>query len=283
MEYPPDAIKHEVFKFDLDTASLRLALLKENFEYRAFYKKFIKSIEGGDFSFPAYRFEEFGLPGVRYTVAGPSHDETLKLLDPLNDNKLEEVREKYLLQKIFYSHAVMQLKVNHELPFEGMAERELHTLKKVKPYEKFYSVDLRKKKKQILREFEEFLNNSYRFRDYLSIETWAPDNSRLRKEAWNHLEVWKLRKKRTPFSKIAEILKLTEDNAKKSFYRAYELTQCRKYDPEILRKEIWLVKQEELKKTCATCPDRDTCRVLCPEVLAFVDQDVLRNSREKLR
>lgn len=281
MKYPEDSVNYEVFKFDLETARLRIALLKENFLYRVFYKKFIASIDNENFIFPAYHFEKFGLPGVRFML-GLNRSDTLKLLNPLDSTNIDEKREKHLLQKIFYSHAVMQLEVNSELPFEGLSVRTLHSLKKVKPYERFYSVDLRKKKKQIIREFEEFLNNAYRYRDYLKTETWGPDNSRLRAEAWTHLEVWKLRRKRLPFSKIAEQLKLTEDNAKKSFYRAYELTQGRKYDPEMLKKQVWLVKKEELKKTCDKCPNRDTCTVLCPEILRFIDQDTLNHSKEKL-
>ena len=34
MQYPPDGINHEIFNFDIETARLKLALLKENFEYR---------------------------------------------------------------------------------------------------------------------------------------------------------------------------------------------------------------------------------------------------------
>jgi len=280
--HPFDSINHEIFKFDLDSARLKLALLKENFGYRTFYKKFIRSIHDTNFSFPANHFETFGLPGVRFTFAGPSHDDTLKLLNPLDSTNIDKKREECLLQKIFYSNAVMQLEVNSELPYEGLAGRTLHTLKKVKPYERFFSVDLRKKKKQILREFEEFLNNTYRCKDYFEVETWKPDNSRLRKEAWTHLKVWELRRKRLTFLKIAEQLKLTEDNAKKSFYRACELTQGRKYYPEMLKKEIWCVEIEELQKTCENCPDSDTCTILCPDVLPFVNQDVLNHSKEKL-
>jgi len=266
MEYPADSVNYEIFKFDFGVARLKLALLKENFEYRIFYEKFIKSIY--DKSFPAKGFEKFGLPGVRFTVGAPYYNDVLDLLNPLKE--------------IFYSHAVMQLEVNSELPFEGMAGRTLHTLKKIKPYERFFSVDLRKKKKQILREFEEFLNNAYRWKKFLQIETWKPDNSRLRAEAWTHLKVWKLRRKKLSFSEIALELKLTEDTAKKSFYRAYELTQGRKYNPDMLKREVWLIRKNELKKTCDNCPDRKTCVVLCPEILRFIDQETLNHSKEKL-
>ena len=84
------------------------------------------------------------------------------------------------------------------------------------------------------------------------------------------------------FSAIARKLRLTEDAAKKAFYRACELTQGKKYDPEMLKKEIWIVRKEELKKTCGNCPDRRECKIKCPEILAYVDQDTLKHSREKL-
>ena len=284
MTHPLDSIKHEIFNFDLDTARLKLALLKENFEYRIFYEKFINSMEDTNFSFPAYNFEKFGLPGVRFIFGGPSHFDLLKFLDPLKDFDIDQKREELFLQKIFYQNAVMQLEVDSDLPFEGMGARTMHTLKKTKPYERFFAVDLRKKKKQIIREFEEFLNNSYRWKKFLGIDTWELDNSRFRAEAWSHLKIWQLRRKKLSFSKIAMELKLTEDNAKKSFYRAYELTQGRKYNLDLSRKEIGRIKLNELQKTCGSCPDRNTCGNfdLCPEILSYVDQDTLKHTKEKL-
>ena len=279
------SVNYEIFKFDLDTARLRLALLKENFKYRAFYEKFIESIDDPNFSFPAYHFENFGLPGVRFMFVGPNHNDTLKLLNPLDSTNIDKKKEEHLLQRIFYSHAVVQLEVNPDEAFEGMSTRTLHSIKKIKPYERFYSIDLRKKKKQIIREFEEFLNNAYRYRDYLSIETWEPDKSRFREEAWTHLEVWRLRRKRLPFSGVASKLSLTEDTAKKSFYRAFELTQGCKYDREKYKNLLRSVKKEDLRKTCESCSDREDCErtgVLCPEVLEYVNALHVRRSEKLL-
>ena len=276
-KHPADSINYEIFKFDLDTARLKLALLKENFEYRAFYEKFIKSIDDLSFSFPAYYFEKFGLPGVRFTFGGPYYNDVLELLDPYKEVKLDSKKEDNILSKVFYYPAVMQVEFN--APYiEGIASRTFESIerKKTKPHERIFIADLRKKKKQILREFSEFIDAAYNQSDL------KPDMSRFRAEAWTHLEVWKLRRKRLSFSNIAEQLKLTEDNARKSFYRAYELTQGRKYDPEMLRKQVWLVKKGELKKICDNCPDRDTCMILCPEALAYVNQDQLSSTKEKL-
>lgn len=272
-----DSINYEIFKFDLDTARLKLALLKENFEYRTFFEKFIQSIDDTNFSFPAYYFEKFGLPGVRFTVGAPCYNDVIELLDPYKEVKLDSKREDNILSKIFYFPSVMQVEFN--TPYiKGIASRTFESIerKKTKPHERIFIADLRKKKKQLLREFSEFIDAAYNQADL------KPDISRFRKEAWTHLEVWKLRKKRLSFSKIAGQLKLTEDNARKSFYRAYELTQGRKYDPEMLRRQVWLVRKKELQKTCDNCPNRDTCTVLCPEILRFIDQDTLNHSKEKL-
>jgi hypothetical protein len=272
-----DSINYEIFKLDLDTARLKLALLKENFEYRTFYEKFIKSIDDTNFSFPAYYFEKFGLPGVRFTVGAPCYNDVLELLDPYKEVKLDSKKEDNILSKIFYFPSVMQVEFN--APYiKGMASMPLEAIerKKTKPHERIFIADLRKKKKQLLREFSEFIDAAYNQSDL------KPDMSRFRAEAWTHLKVWKMRRKRLSFSNIAEQVKLTEDNARKSFYRAYELTQGRKYDPEMLRRQVWLVRKKELQKTCDNCPDRDTCTVLCPEILRFIDQDTLEHSKEKI-
>ncbi len=287
MQYPPDGINHEIFNFDIETARLKLALLKENFEYRKFYEKFIKSIENlgsydSNFIFPRNIFENFGLIGARHVFGGPSHYELLKILNPFDDFEIEKNREKYLLQTIFYECAVMQIELNIDAPVNGLSGRAMPTLKKAKTYEQFFSVDLRKKKKQILREFEEYINNAYRWKKYNAVETWQVDDSRFRQEAWKHLTVWKLRRKKLSFSKIALETHQTADNAKKSFYRAFELILGRKYDPGILKREIWVIHKNEMQKTCDSCPDRLTCGTLCPDVIPFVDQDILPHSRDKL-
>ena len=272
-----DSINYEIFKFDLDSARLKLALLKENFEYRTFFEKFIKIVDDKSFSFPAYYFEKFGLPGVRFTVGAPCYNDVIELLDPYKEVKLDSKKEDNILSKIFYFPSVMQVEFNTSY-IKGIASRTFESIerKKTKPHERIFIADLRKKKKQLLREFSEFIDTAYNQSDL------KPDNSRFRAEAWTHLKVWKLRRKRLSFSNIAEQVKLTEDNARKSFYRAYELTQGRKYDPEMLRRQVWLVRKKELQKTCDNCPNRDTCTVLCPEILRFIDQDTLNHSKEKL-
>lgn len=272
-----DPINYEIFKFDPDTARLKLALLKENFEYQAFFEKFIHSIDDLNVPFPAYHFEKFGLPGVRFLVGAPYYNDVLDFLNPCKEVNFDSKKENNILSKVFYFHGIFQVEFDGR-EIEGMASIPLEAIerKKRKPSERMFIADLSKKKKQLLREFSEFIDAACNQSDL------KPDKSRLREEAWTHLKVWKLRKKRLPFSKIARQVKQTEDKVKKSFYRAFELTQNRKYDPEILIKQIWLVRKKSLKKTCDNCPDRDSCTVLCPEILQFVDQDALKSTKEKL-
>jgi hypothetical protein len=67
-------------------------------------------------------------------------------------------------------------------------------------------------------------------------------------------------------------LELTEDLVKKRFYRAYEITQGRKYDIEKNR-GLWIIRKCELKNECGTCEIRDDCTDPCPDVLGYSDQD----------
>ena len=290
MEHPLDELNHDIFQFDADLARLKLALLKENFEYREFFRNFAD--DPYRLPFPAGVFKKFGMPGMRFCCTSPNYKGILNLIDPFKETSLDPRREKSLLSRLFYSHGVKQIEFDDQ-PVEGIASITKFGIERrgIKPHERALLVDLSKKKKQLLREFSEFIDNVYRHKNYsimkkdLDFEFYQkmePDISRFRQESWTHLKVWKLRKNRVRFSQIAMKLGLTEDAAKKSFYRAYELTQNKKYDPDALRREIWLIKKSELKKTCDACDERENCMSLCPEVLAYIDQDTVKNPKEKL-
>ena len=171
----------------------------------------------------------------------------------------------------------------------------------LQPYEIALVVDTRGKTKNIIDSIKIYLKFPKKFNDVLKrastlagvpeddikreldIVIWEPDNARHRKEAWQHLEVWKARRKRKGFAEIAQELGYkTEDAAKKSFYKAYELSQGRDYDPEKLKPRIWRFEKEEVARSCATCPDRATCTELCPDVLLYVDHDTKSSTTEKL-
>jgi hypothetical protein len=154
---------------------------------------------------------------------------------------------------------------------------------RLEPYQHLFVVDLRKAKEQLKLEFAKLLNlerlrHSLYFQKqpiYEFDETytkWEPDG-RERLEAKQQLQVWKLRRLRNGFKQIAEKLELSEDTAKKNFYRAYELIQGKKYEPEKLKREVWEHKIKDLKRTCESCPDRLRCRELCPDAMAYAEQD----------
>ena len=145
----------------------------------------------------------------------------------------------------------------------------------LEPWERLFMVDLRAKKKDILADFEKRLSEIY------EADQWQEDVRRYRKEAWTALKVWDLRRQRISFPDVGLKLKISADTAKHAFYRACELTQFKRYDPGALRRELWTIKKAELKKSCDTCPLRNTCDTLCPDVLPMIDQDQV-SLKEKL-
>lgn len=105
---------------------------------------------------------------------------------------------------------------------------------------------------------------------------------RFRGEQLLAFEVWGERSQRLSFNVIAKKLNIKEQTAKKRYYRAYELITGKKFNPiDFQRPEV---KKEYLKKECSTCsehPDRGgTCKDLCPDVIALVEQDTKRSQRE---
>jgi hypothetical protein len=287
-----------VFQEDLAWAKLKLALIKKNFAYRKFFKKFreyeLQLEQHG--VWPGLEFNDFGLVGLRYFVGHPQYPEIRDLCDPLEDiNTFPKKLVESVLPRLFYQNAVSSLEVQGQpikVALEGYRSEPIENIarKGLAPYERVFKIDLRKKKNQILKEFERYLDEAYfqkgksktfdaKNKQYYS---WLAEKQRYRKEIWNHLKVWELRKQKKSFSNIAVALRISEDRAKKAFYRAFELTQKKKYNPQALRREIWVIRKEEIKKTCDTCPERQNCVTLCPEVLAFVNQDTLENSRERL-
>ncbi len=96
------------------------------------------------------------------------------------------------------------------------------------------------------------------------------------------LEVWKARRMRKSFSQIGEDFGITEDAAKKRFYVAFKYIYGKPYNPAKYIKPK--IKKENLKRECSTCKERPTCEitgVLCPDVLAYVNQDTRNSLRER--
>lgn len=103
---------------------------------------------------------------------------------------------------------------------------------------------------------------------------------RFRKESISTLQVWEERRSRKSFNQIAKELSIKEPTAKKRFYKAYELLYGKKYNPDYYEKPE--IKKAYLKKECSTCKERETCKELCPDVIAFVEQDNKTYLREYL-
>jgi hypothetical protein len=320
--HPFDSVDWDIFRVEPYWAKLKLALLKENIEFRKFFEEHqenvstIRSLEpkfdeltpedgdqywelGSQYNsacMPFYKcFKSLGIN--TYALQGPYRRfiEVIDFLDPKTD--IDELPEKVIstyLPRIFYSHGVEQIEYEHGEPTEGLAVMTFLSIQRegLKQYERFLKIDLRKKKKQLIKEFSTYLDIVYRWRNYAEFTSdkkrikrysaWKSGaEERYRKETWNQLKVWKMRRHRRSFREISRELGMTEDAAKKAFYAIYEKIQGTPYDPDKLRKDIWSVKKSELQKVCDSCPDRENCMILCPDVLLYVEQD-LASSTEKL-
>jgi hypothetical protein len=212
----------------------------------------------------------------------------LNLLDPKNKDLTPEWAARLF---VYREPAILQVLPGQAHPKEGsgfiVAEDLLENVEMtLKPSQRVLVVDLSRKKKDIKNDLKAFLKKSDDNRahaDELFNDSWAdnyaqwrPDTCRDRAEAWDQLKVWRMRKERIPFSEIARAMGITQDAAKKTFYRAYELTQGRPYEPDRYRKDGQKINTWDLTKVCQTCPDKKKCNEigeLCPEIMRFADQD----------
>jgi len=290
---------------------LRLALLKERAAYRAFWKehggeKVLKAREcianffyaagnnhgdGSGWHFDVSKCEpEFDIItrfksglyakfSVNY-LEGPTtpFEESFEALDPFNNKTPTRVPFSFddppTIVEVFLDEQGQPppLGENGYMPLELPLQ----------PSERLLKVDLSRKRSELLAEFTRFLDAvdchrqpgvdlPLRFRE--NYEQWGQDRTRFVKEAWTHLEVWRLRRQRHPFLEICRITGIKIDAAKKSFARAYELIEGHRYDHNRYRDLYREIVAPELRKTCSTCPERNTtCTDLCPDVLAFLDQ-----------
>lgn len=103
---------------------------------------------------------------------------------------------------------------------------------------------------------------------------------RFRKERTDAMKVWEERKLRKPFKQIAKDQNITVPSARKKFYKAYELIYGEKFNPADYKKPE--IPKDSLKKECSTCKEKPTCKDLCPDVIAFVNQNSAY-LREKLQ
>lgn len=147
----------------------------------------------------------------------------------------------------------------------------------LKPSERLLRVDLSRKRSELIEEFKLFLDLVEAHRTggdvpeawKLNYATWNPDNSRFRSEAWQALEVYRLRRKITPYKDIAQTLGIGLQAAKMAYKRAHILIENK---PPVPRKKL-PISLADVKGGCANCPLRATCTELCPDMLRYVGQD----------
>lgn len=254
------------FRENLKQSELKLALLKRNPEYQKFFSAFLDSYkkhrEAHDGVWPGKDFAKFGLVGLRFLINHPAyrHDEIIDLVNPQKDiNTASKKLVTDILPRLFYDHAVELIEVGKIRHFEeGGHLRPIWIVNErgLKPWERIYKVDLSKKRTQILKEFEGYLERAYL--KNAEDSTWSPNNKRDRKEAWFQLKVWDLwyeagRKpwQRT-FRAISKEVGRKESTVKSQWYRAYELINGKPYDP--ISKYRTEEKRAEADKFCAQCP-----------------------------
>lgn len=295
---------------------LRLAILKENAEYRQFWAENIDSIKkaykdiddyysklpnSGKIGLTPEQFE--GMENECATdfeilqkfdsflwffceIRPPAviHDNMIDVLDPLSN-----IPEK--LPFVFKDRpAVVGLETpkNVDTPIEAKYQTTLGcAIDHLKPSERILKIDLSRKRGELIENFKTFLDNV----EYLrkidprqeNYKKWSPNNTRYRAEVWKALEVWKMRRKRKTYPEISRRLKIKESTAKMAYRRAYELIEGKPYNPEIFKLRYGEIKKTDLRNPCETCPNHPknggTCSELCPDVLVFIEQDQI-NQRE---
>lgn len=93
--------------------------------------------------------------------------------------------------------------------------------------------------------------------------------ARFRDERLRDLEIYRLRALKTSFPKIATVIGMTAEAARKAFNRAYTLIHGKPYKAGTKAK----ITKDQLKKECGTCKDKPTCKKLCPEIENYANLD----------
>lgn len=290
-----------------DFIRLRLALLKERADYRTFWETYggkkitdavNRYVKGEPTPKIIFDFNErlarFGVKSP-FPVRGAIAANVVNILDTLNPYK--EVPEdipygplglKFSDDKPAICQVVQEDPGGLWRPVETMASfYDKNTTVPLKPFERLLRIDLSRKRSELISDFIKFLDRVDLSRNaFLSGDMpkgklediadnyaiWEQDNTRFRKECWQHLKVWKMRRQKKSYAAIARELNIRIPAAKKSFARAFELIEGKKYDPELFIK-YKSVNLPELKRTCDNCPTRSTCTELCPDGLRYGNQD----------
>lgn len=232
------------------------------------------------------RLHAFGLRGP--------YCEALDALDPRN----EDIPAK-LPVTFDEAPAIVQVETPGT-PQEGRAGVPFQRIPEhLKPSERTLTIDLSRKREEIEAELKRYLDAVEDSRESedapddwrANYEQWEPDRSRFRAEAWQALQVYRMRRKSIPYRAIKQAIGISVDAAKKAFRTAFEKIEARPYDDEgkeFFRREVQqAIRPSELQKACPTCPKRDiadggdgTCKELCPDVMAYCRQDEVLLGRE---
>ncbi len=274
---------------------LRLALLKENSDYRKFWdkyggQKFLDTYFAIDVALPVEEkvktsifiaVEKFTSELTRFGIEWPFMiddkrvQEFIHLIDPFSADDLPDPLPFSVFQKYPSVAGVFSESVPSEAQFCVSNNLELG------PSERLLRIDLSRSRGDLLNDFRRFLDRVDYFRNTAdcpegwkeNYQEWEPDRSRFRAEAWQALTVWQLRRQRKTYKEIKNTLNIEISTAKMAFRRAYELIEERPYNPEAFKRDNLPVSVQELPKTCETCPIRKTCKEICPDMLAFFNQD----------
>ncbi len=279
---------------------LRLAPIKESAGYREFWAEYApKARQAYEETEELNRELQSATSDAEISAAFELHKEAVSTLTDFNsrlhafglqgpycaaltalDPRTDDIPEK--LPLLFCEHpATMQVETPGA-PLEGRAGTPLKRVPEaLKPSERILKIDLSRKRGELVEEFKRYLDTVEYYRTSEDVpeawrknyEQWEPDRSRFRAEAWQALKVYRLRRNRKSYLEISRTLEIKVPAAKKAFRRAYELIENRPYDKAYFRREVQLVRLPELQKTCDTCPAREACEELCPDVLAYCQQD----------
>jgi len=275
---------------------LRLALLKETKAYRDFWtnhgsKAFLdawrkfkpqsqKAVETSQYKIIREFISGLWHFGICFN-AGPYGEKVsafVKLADPFSREELPEP----LPFAVFRDVAPIAIVKVQGVPDEHQLSAPLET--NLEPSERLLKVDLARPRGELLNEFKFFLDRVDHFKNFDDVPTgwkenylkWVKDNSRLRTEIWRALEIWKLRRDHIPFPVIARRLKMKVSAVKEAFYHAYELIENEPYRPDFFKK-YKAISAKELRRICGNCPERPTCKGLCPDVVAYYKQDEIES------
>ena len=256
--------------------TLRLECLKRNFEYRKDYPK-LKSFM--DLSSGVHDgTEDIITPhdfAMKYSFNDPPFSQTIGAVFPFLDPYSERPEKDDILFDILKPQPVIPWN-RKETPSHP---KRYGWRQELEPHERLFMVDLRAKRKDIIADFEKRLTEIYQ------AEQWQEDRTRYVKEAFGALAVWDMRRQKRRFRLISLELKISENTAKKRFYRAFEITQNRRYDANLYRREAWTVERKEVSLPCEKCDQKETCSGFCPEALEiampYLEQDQI-TQKEKL-